>query len=255
MKNRIVLSGALILGVLLMATPASAIVNVLPAGKGEDGFSGKFSTSLTWRTGNTELLQLSGSGNAAYHHADHGVLFKAQVTYGEKGGEPYLHRHFEHIRYRYSVSEWLTAETFLQHQFDEGKRLKFRGLAGLGIAMSWQPLDDFSAVLGSTYLFELEVEGVDEVTIDTMDKYHRWSNYIQLGWDVTETIGLKSTTFVQPRFDDFGDMRILSENGLTVKANDVFGITLSFNASYDSAPFDNVEPLDTNLMTSLDFTF
>ena len=65
--------------------------------------------------------------------------------------------------------------------------------------------------------------------------------------------------FVQPKFTDFGDTRIHSENGLTVKANDVFGITIAFTATYDSQPYSDaateVESLDTNLKTSLNFSF
>ena len=261
MKNRIVLIGAVILGALLTSAPALAIVNVLPTGQGEDGFSGKLSTSVTWRTGNTDLLQLAASTNAAYHQDKHGVLFKAQVTYGSKSSDVYIARTFEHLRYRYAVLDWLTTETLLQHQYDMFKKLKFRALLGLGVAASWQPLEDLSLVLGSTYLLEREVEGEDvEITLSGFSDFdHRWSNYLQLGWNVTESIGLKSTTFLQPKFNDFGDLRIHSENGLTVKANKVFAITVSFTATYDSDPYSDanteVESLDTNLKTSLDFTF
>ena len=257
MKNRIVFLGAIVLGALLTAAPAWAIVNVLPTGKGKDGLSGKLSTSVTWRTGNTELLQLAASSNASFHKGPHGVLFKAQVTYGSKSSEVYIARTFEHLRYRYEWLDWLTFETLFQHQYDMFKQLKFRALLGGGFATQWQPLEDLSLVFGSTYLLEREVEGDDvEITLSSFSDFeHRWSNYLQVGWNLTETIGLKSTTFVQPKFTDFGDLRIHSENGLTVKANESFGITVSFTASYDSQPFADVEPLDTNLKTSLDFTF
>ncbi len=261
MKNRIVLIGAIVMGALITSTPALAIVNVLPTGQSEDGFSGKLSTSVTWRTGNTDLLQLAASTNAAYHQGKHGVLFKAQVTYGSKSSDVYIARTFEHLRYRFAVLDWLTAETLLQHQYDMFKKLKFRALVGGGMAASWQPLDDLSLVLGSTYLLEREVEGEDaEITLSSFSDFdHRWSNYLQLGWNITETIGLKSTTFLQPKLTDFGDLRIHSENGLTVKANDVFSITVSFTATYDSEPYSDentdVESLDTNLKTTLGFNF
>lgn len=261
MKNRIVLIGAVLLGALLISAPASAIVNVLPTGEGEDGFSGKLSTSVTWRTGNTELLQLAGSANAAYHSDKHGVLFKAKLTYGSKSSDIYIARSFEHLRYRYALLDWLTTETLFQHQYDMFKKLKFRALVGAGMAANWQPLEDLSLVFGSTYLLEREVEGDDvDITLSSFSDFdHRWSNYLQVGWNITESIGLKSTTFLQPKFTDFGDLRIHSENGLTVKANDVFGITIAFTATYDSQPYSDVdtvvESLDTNLKTSLDFTF
>lgn len=260
-NNRILLSGVLVLGVLLTSAPASAIVNVLPTGTVKDGFAGKFSTSVTWRTGNTNLLQWAGSGNASYHQGNHGLLFKAQVTYGSKSDEVYIARTFEHIRYRYTLTDWLTTETLLQHQYDMFKALKFRALLGWGLAGNWQPSDNFSAVFGSTYLLEREIEGSDApITLSSFSEFdHRWSNYLQVGWNITETIGLNSTTFIQPKFDDFSDLRIYSENGLTVKANDVFSVKVSFSATYDSDPYSDtdtvVESLDTNLKTSLVFSF
>ena len=261
MNNRILLSTVLVLGVLITSAPALAIVNVLPSGTSKDGFAGKFATSITWRTGNTDLLQWSGSANASYHEKNHGLLFKAQVTYGAKSEEVYIARTFEHIRYRYTLLDWLTTEALFQHQYDMFKALKFRALLGWGLAASWQPFENFSAVFGSTYLLEREIEGSDEpITFSSFADFdHRWSNYLQVGWNITNTIGLSSTTFVQPDFADFSDLRIHSESGLTVKANDVFAVKVSFSATYDSEPYSDtdttVEPLDTNLKTSLEFSF
>jgi putative salt-induced outer membrane protein YdiY len=260
-NNRIFLSSVLILGVLLTSAPALAIVNVLPSGNLKDGFAGKFATSVTWRTGNTNLLQWSGSANASYHHDDHGLLFKAQVTYGSKSEEVYIARTFEHIRYRYTLTDWLTTEALFQHQYDMFKALKFRALLGWGLATNWKPFENLSMVLGSTYLLEREIEGTDvPITLSSFADFdHRWSNYVQLGWNITETIGLSSTNFLQPRLDDFSDLRIYSENSLTVKANDIFSVKVSFNATYDSKPYSDVdtviESLDTNLKTSLEFSF
>jgi len=249
------------MSVVFIAAPAFAIVNVLPTGKSKDGLAGKVATSLSWRTGNTNLLQLVGSANASYHSGDHGVLFKAQVTYGEKSDDVYIAKTFEHIRYRYALLDWLSTEVLVQHQYDMFKKLKFRALLGLGVAASWQPFEDLSAVFGSTYLLEREVEGEDAaITLSNFSEFdHRWSNYLQVGWNVTETIGLNSTTFFQPKLSDFSDLRIHSENGLTVKANDVFAVKVSFSATYDSKPYSDaqtlVESLDTNLKTSLVFSF
>ena len=261
MKKRKLFSGVLFITVLFTATPAFAIVNVLPTGKAKEGLSGKVGTSLAWRTGNTSLLQLEGSANASYHSSAHGVLFKVRVTYGEKSDDVYIAKTFEHIRYRYALLNWLSAEALVQHQYDMFKKLKFRALIGLGVAVSWRPFDDLSAVFGSTYLLEREVEGEDvAITLSHFSEFdHRWSNYLQVGWQVTETIGLNSTTFLQPKLNEFADFRIHSENSLKVKANEVFAIKVSFNATYVSKPYNNtqtlVEPLDTNLKTSLEFSF
>jgi putative salt-induced outer membrane protein YdiY len=74
-------------------------------------------------------------------------------------------------------------------------------------------------------------------------------------------VTLKSTTFFQPLISDSSDVRLLSESALNVKATDSFSVKISYTAAYDSAPFEpgdgesELEKLDTNLKTSLVFTF
>ena len=113
-----------------------------------------------------------------------------------------------------------------------------------------------------TYLLEYEVEEGNAVELTAFGDYgQRFSTYLQLALSLAETVTLKSTTFVQPLITDSSDIRLLSENALTVKATDSFSVKLSYTAAYDSAPFEPgpgesaLEKLDTNLKTSLVFTF
>lgn len=245
----------LVLGMSTLSSPAMAIVNVLPSSGHADGLSAKLSAALTWRTGNTELLQFDGGGQVGYATGKHSFILQSKVTYAQKGSEAaFIAKSFEHLRYRYHVLEWLTLESLLQIQFDELKSLTFRGLAGAGAAINWQPLEVFKVVWGTTYILEREVEGQDTTRVESLN--HRLSTYLQVGWDITETIVWRSTGFYQPRLDDLEDVRILGQNKLTVKASELFGVSISFDAAYDSEPFSpELANLDTTLKTSLIFTF
>ena len=247
---------------LLVPQTALAIVNVLPTAQKAEGLSGSVKASVARRTGNTNLLQFSGGVDVAWVRGVHSTTVSAKGNYGEKSDEKYLSKVFEHLRYRYGHNDWLTLEALLQHQYDAFKRLKFRGLTGAGVALSWDPLEDLGLTWGLTYLLEYEVEEGNEIELGSFGDYgHRFSTYVQVALALAETVTLKSTTFFQPLISDSSDVRLLSESALNVKATDSFSVKISYTAAYDSAPFEpgdgesELEKLDTNLKTSLVFTF
>lgn len=69
----------------------------------------------------------------------------------------------------------------------------------------------------------------------------------------TSGIGLTHTAYYQPRFDDFGDYRILGETAAVLDVKKRLAVKLAFSAIYDSRPADDVEKLDTTITTSLLF--
>ena len=154
--------GWIFVGVVLCIPQTSlAIVNVLPTGQSKVGFHGNVKASLARRTGNTNILQLSGGVDLAQVGERSATTLSAKFDYGEKPDqdEPvYLSKAFEHLRYRYGYNDWLTLEALLQHQYDAFKRLKFRGLTGAGVAVRGQPLENLNVTWGVTYLLEYEVE-------------------------------------------------------------------------------------------------
>jgi len=48
---------------------------------------------------------------------------------------------------------------------------------------------------------------------------------------------------------------VLSETGLVVKASEQLRVVIGYNFSFNSRPGDGVKPIDTNLETSLVYSF
>ena len=260
LSNTIIL--IFVCALLFVPQTALAIVNVLSTQQKSEGLSGKVNASVAHRSGNTNLVQFSGGVDVAWGRGVHSTTLSARGDYGEKSDEKYLSKVFEHLRYRYGYNDWLTFEALLQHQYDAFKHLKFRGLTGAGMALSWDPLEDLGLTWGLTYLLEYEVEEGDEIELGSFGDYgHRFSTYLQVALALAEAVSLKSTTFFQPLISDASDVRLLSESALNVKATDSFSVKVSYTAAYDSAPFEvgdgesELEKLDTDLKTSLVFTF
>jgi hypothetical protein len=65
---------------------------------------------------------------------------------------------------------------------------------------------------------------------------HRWSSYLSLVYAANERLRMSSTTYVQPRFDMFADLRLLSEGMLDVTLLDPISVRLTLRLRWDSDP-------------------
>ena len=250
-----------LLGVMLLnlviASPALAIVNTLPApGKEISGFSGSATLKGSLKTGNTDIMDIGLSGAAIYGSEDFQTSLRASINYGEKSDETFLNNTFEHLRFRYKLNEWLTPEAFIQHQFNEFRAIKFRGLVGLGAAFTLWDSDGSFLVLGTTYMLEREVANGEKISLEAQKIVSRLSNYVQLSLKTINNVVLSSTVFVQPLLADFSDLRIYNESGFSVKVHENIAVGTSFKLTYDSKPLtDDVKNLDTTTVATLTFKF
>ena len=249
---------SLALLVFVSTSAHAAIIDVqgrIDADK-KDGWRTLLTFSGNKRTGNTDLLDMSGVARIQYRQQGHLVYTLLNGTYGLKGEEVYVSKVFEHLRYRYTVGELWDVESFAQHEFDEFRRLSLRAIGGFGPRLTLFDGPIAQVALGSAYMFEYEkltggtTEDAGESTIK-----HRSSNYLRAEFDITVLMTLTMLLYAQPKIGDYKDIRCLSRNTLSVKLNNFFGVKFSFVASYDPKPPQNVEKLDTHLNTALSFSF
>ena len=242
---------------LMISSPAMAIVNTLPApGKEVSGLSGSATLKGSMKTGNTDIVDVGLSGAAIYGSEAFQTSLRASFNYGEKSDETFLYNTFEHLRLRFKLNDWLTPEAFIQHQFNEFRAIKFRGLLGLGAAFTlWEAQGNY-VVFGATYMLEREVANGEEITLAPKTIVSRLSNYVQVAFKTENDVTFSSTIFVQPLLSDFEDLRIYNESGFSVNIHKNIAVGSSFKLTYDSKPLtDDVEKLDTATLAKLTFKF
>lgn len=242
---------------VLTGSPAFAIVNVLPApGKEISGLSGSATLKGSLKTGNTEIMDIGLSGATIYGSENFQTSLRASFNYGEKSDETYLYNTFEHLRFRFKLNDWVTPEAFIQHQFNEFRAIKFRGLLGLGAAFTlWEAASGY-IVFGATYMLEREVANGDPINLDRQKVVSRVSNYLQLSFKTDNDVTFSSTVFVQPLLKDVADLRIYNESGFSVKIHKNVAVGTSFKLTYDSRPLTaDVEKLDTATLASVTLQF
>jgi len=251
---------------LALAAPRLAqaqIVNVQSL-VGQDipeGVSGALDAGADWRTGNTELLILSGAATLRYKSGDHLVFGIARAAYGRIGEgadkTQIIGNLFEHLRYRWKLSPRLTAEAFGQHELDKFRRLQLRALVGAGPRVT--VLDDKQAglVFGVAYMFELEHLDDKPGTFDAGadSSTSRMSSYVVFTSALNDKVTFAETVYWQPKLFDFADFRLLNETQLLVKLSDKFSFKTAFVLAHDSTPPDTVKSTDTALQTGISYKF
>ncbi len=250
--------------VLLLGVPRAAhaqIVNVqsLVGQETPEGVSGALDVGLDWRTGNVELFTVSGAAVGRYRAGDHLVFGIVRGAYGEYGEDEtqIIGNTFEHVRYRWKLGERLTAEAFVQHEYDKFRRLELRALVGAGPRLTISNNPHAGLVLGVAYMFEREEldarMGADDA--GATSNTHRASSYLLFTTAANDKVTFVETVYVQPNLGDFGDYRVFSESQLQVTLTTRFTFKTAFVLVHDSAPPDLVKRTDTSLQTSVSLRF
>ena len=85
---------------------------------------------------------------------------------------------------------------------------------------------------------------------------HRWTSY------VTERLSfgggsllVQSTTYYQPRLDDFTDFRVLEEVETSGRLNDLLSYGFTLSVLYDSDPPTGVQSTDVRMSSNVRLTY
>ena len=246
-----------VLGVVLAARRADAqIVNVqgqLAKAPEKDGVVGQAEAKLDWRTGNNSLFQIGGTGALIWHRGKFLGLLVARGEYGESRNITISRKAFEHARARYTIDCRWKWEAFVQHEFDQFRRLSVRAIAGTGPALQIVQEKTVGVLAGAAYLFEYEQLDERMGTIDAGDRtvFHRASFYVTGVEKIGTHLAIVQTFYVQPRLGEPSDFRMLGEISLAIKLSKHLALTDGFTVAYDRTPPDGVQRVDTQLTIGL----
>jgi putative salt-induced outer membrane protein YdiY len=245
----------------LLGRRASAQIVDVQALIGPDvpqGASGKLDASVDWRTGNTRSVHVGGAVVARWRTGDHLLFAIARGEYGESAGvgsAPLVTdaaKDFEHVRYRWHARPWLSTEVFAQHEADRFRRLRLRALTGAGLRVRIASCATWAIHVGAAYMAEYE-QLVDDAQLDagqtTADS--RLSTYAVGTWKFNEDVSASETVYVQPRFTDPRDLRLLDETALTAKIAKHVAFRFALVLAHDSRPPPATAHSDTTLQSGL----
>lgn len=263
-----------LLAMFFVAAPAYGQVNTEKLRSTTEGFSGAADFSLFVRRGNLDLTKV-GTSLRMQHVTLHPpetttsttveplrrpkslVLLIGNLTLGiRNSSDRYINNGFSHLRWTRMWHPMIGSETFAQLQYNEFLRLKQRLLLGGGLRAKpvFERWGDVS--FGSAAMLEIEEVSEDLGVEEPSTRVVRWSNYASISLYLDDpNVGVVNTFYVQPRFDDFSDYRILNESELTIGVTNALSFVVAGTILFDNRPPAEVEKLDIIITHSISVTF
>ena len=248
---------AALLALGFAASPLLGQVDVQPLSREEppEGLSGSLTANLAGQTGNTDFLQLGLSGRIYDVRGAVTTMMVGNGGLGFVGRSRFSSSGLFHYRRTYRYSTWIWPEWYAQANYDRAQLLKFRTLVGAGArtpvsAGRW-------GEVGAGFSVMLEDERLD--LPDTASHARkttavRASSFLSFRLVASQLV-VTSTSYIQPRFDDPADLRLLHDLSLATPVTDRLAMTVSFDMRYDSKPPDGLAALDARLRMGLTFTY
>lgn len=218
----------------------------------EQGLSGDLQLGVNFSAGNVNRLDLRTSAALGFRRGQHLVFLIGNSSYSTRTraieGESlaqlldddsrFINRADLHLRYNYDILPWLTAELFGQVERNEFLLVESRVLFGVGPRFVPVKNDEFTMAIGTDYMLEYEALESERVVrpLPAQTLVHRWSSYLTFSYDVSERLTMRSTTYLQPRFDLLRDLRLLTEGMLEVVLLEPVTLRLFLRLRWDSDP-------------------
>ena len=187
-----------------------------------------------------------GVGPTGPVHEKQVFFLVANYSFSEQNDERAVNSGFSHLRWTRHRGPRLGIEAFAQHQFNEFTNLDTRVLFGLGGRFTLARKPHREAFLGSGYMFEFERLDVPAGGPDEREsRHHRWTNYLTVKINTPDDrVLFVNTVYVQPRFDQIDDLRLLNEAELQVKLKDRISFGFSASLAHDSDPPAGIKETD-----------
>ncbi len=222
------------------------------ATEADEGLSGAIRGSADWHSGNVDYLFLSATPLARYRKDRHLFIGMMRGDHKTSGDTTIISNTLEHVRYRFKVSDFWLGEVFVQHEFNDVKRLNLRALVGLGPMFSLLSNKTYGINVGISYMLEYEKLRDDELGDSrATDWQHRNSSYLSGHYELDDRVQLVESIYLQPRLTDTRDLRFLSATQLSFRITEKLSYSTALTIAYDTRPPQTVKKLDTALVSSL----
>lgn len=197
------------------------------------------------------VVSLNGALNLEYVNRRHWLLSLSKYNLIQVEKKDVINDGFQHLRYNYSINDWLTYEAFTQIQYNENLNLTFRWLLGSGPRFRLTGKNKQRAFLGFAYMYEINEESDPKSTFND----HRLSTYLSFAFTIGENLKIASTSYYQPVFNDFNDLRLTSQSAFIFKITQKLLFTTNFNITYDSRVPEEVQNTIYSLSNGLRWDF
>lgn len=257
MKERLIFASSLLLATWPGRASGQVNVETLRGDLREKAAMAQVEGAFTGRLGNVQAVIAGGSANGAARWGSSRFYGSTSGDYTKFSGEVRVSKSFVHFRYNYLLlHDWLLAEAFVQQQHDKFQRLLLRELLGLGPRFVLAEEEDFRLAYGTSWMLEYERIAVAPGANDNPDILaHRWNNYFSAMVRPDDRVRAVATIYVQPRFDEWDDVRVLFETAVQSDLTKVFGLKVLATIRHDTQPPTAVKRTDLEVKNAFVIKF
>src|SRR5690606_15658735 len=188
---------------------------------------------------NTEL-------NVAYMSKLHNYLFINHISLIKVSEQNVISEGYFHIRLNLFRKQFLSYEPFLQIQYDLGRGLEERELAGFTFRFDIRSNERIvlSFNTGAMYEHEYWVGEIRRYAIDNENKiaetkFIKSTSNFAMRYKIKTGISIFSLTYYQARFENFFSPRIISDTQLQFAINKYLSFTTQYVFTFDDNPIIN----------------
>lgn len=221
------------------------------------GTTGSIGTDLSIRTGNVDFVAVDLRARVDRVTESYADLLVGNGGIGFLRSSRFSSSGLVHFRRTYTtLAGPLAPEAYGQFNYDRAQLLTARFVAGAGARGSFAQGTWGQFGAGSGVMLEFERLDLPDAALHADQTLAlRWSSFLSLRINPTETLVISSTTYMQPDVQRFGDYRTLENLRISTSITNTLALTISFDMRYDSRPPDGIEGLDTSLRTGITYTY
>ncbi|OBX24637.1 uncharacterized protein DUF481 [Gelidibacter algens] len=240
---------------LIYGYAQSQVINVETLRKKTDSakWTGSVSLDASLIKNKNSIFKIANTADVQYNNKKELWLFINDLKFEKAAGESFVNKGTQHLRYNHSVTETIKMEAFVQAQYDAISEIDFRGLIGTGPRFKLSSNEDYRFYLGTLIMYEYEQ--ASEVEDNKTRKDIRGSAYVSFSIYPTESIGIISTSYYQPRVDALKDYRLSSTTSILFKIWENLAFKTTFIYNFDAYPVITIPKAQYELTNGLLFTF
>ncbi len=218
----------------------------------ENGWAGSLGLYYNFTKNTKEIITLRNNIHVQYKKNKHLILFINQVGLYRAGGDDFVNKATQHLRYNYAFHPGWTWEVYLQNQYNSVSKIDYRRLAGSGVRYEFHDSKKYKLAAGVSMMYETEKATAPEIPVA---RIWRNSNYLTFALYLNDKVSLQSTTYYQPQLNRFSDYRISHQTGFKAKIFKHLSFKTDFYYFYDAFPLPDIPRRQYTINNGLEWKF
>lgn len=234
----------------------SQVVNVETLRKPTDTtkWTGSASLDVSLIKNANKIFKVDNNFHVQYKNEKNLWLLLNDLNIQRLEGNSFVNKGTHHLRYNRKLSDRVRWEAFVQSQYDAISNIDFRGLIGSGPRFKILGLDNYRMYIGTLLMYEYEKADIS--VENRIEEAVRGSTYLSFSFHPTETLSIISTSYYQPKLDEFKDYRLSTDTVVLLRIFGQLAFKVNFTYNFDAGPVSpNIPKAQYELTNGLSYTF